>query len=148
MKRAKRNLRPSWVVHLTHEPDYDHPAWEAEGPAPTWETNPDAFYTTSEPAWPKAPKVVTRREPHKHLSRAQLRKRLYQAGLRGAELNRIATAIKAGPGLLEGVVPGVFALGWNVDKLYQQFGQRVARAVLRFVRHSLIVMDEAWQLLN
>ena len=38
-------------------------------------------------------------------------------------------------------------MGWPVKALEERYGKRLTRAVTRFVRTKLIVMDEAWSLL-
>jgi hypothetical protein len=74
---------------------------------------------------------------------------LYQAGVRGDQINKLALEILAGPTATDlSSSTGLVALGWNVEALKKQFGKRIARAVLRFVAQSLIVLDEAWMLLN
>jgi hypothetical protein len=43
---------------------------------------------------------------------------------------------------------GFVVLGWNAEALKKHYGKRIARAVLRFVAQRLIMLDEAWNLLN
>lgn len=120
-----------------------------DGAAPTPATHPNAFYAHREAAYPLSKKTTVRKSPHKRLSKTTLRKRLYQAGVRGDQVKKLALEILAGPpatDLLSST--GFVALGWNVDALKKHFGNRIARAVLRFVAQSLIMMDEAWSLLN
>jgi hypothetical protein len=88
-----------------------------------------------------------RLSPHSKLSRTAIRKRLYQAGVRSTEINRIAAEISAGSNDPKDCL-GQTALGWNVEAFKQRFGSRVARSVLRFVQKKLVVQDEYWKVMN
>lgn len=147
MRTAKTIARKKLVVKISYSPDYDHEAWGESETEPTPATMPDAFYCHREPAYPTIKAEKQRRKLHEGLSRRALKKRLFQTGLRGAELYRIAAEIKAGPTMPDDKL-GVVALGWNVDALRKRFGRRIARAVLRFVRTLLLIIDEAWQLMS
>lgn len=144
-KRSKATCRKAHVVRITHEPYYRDEVWDQHGVTPTPATHPDAFLARREPAYPR-PKVGgdrPRKTPHMRLSKTVLRKRLYQAGVRGAQINKLALEILAGPpatDLLSST--GLVALGWNVDAFREHFGKRIARAVFRFVSQGLIVVDE------
>lgn len=148
-KKSKSSWRKAQVVRITYEPDYGDEAWTMDGAAPTPATHPNAFYAHREAAYPLPKTSSARKSPHKRLSKTVLRKRLYQAGVRGDQINKLALEILAGPpatDLLSST--GLVALGWSVEALKKQFGKRIARAVLRFVAQSLIMLDEAWMLLN
>lgn len=131
----------SQVVRITYTPDYRHEAWMGAGDVPTPSTCPDAFDAHREPAYPKPIRPSTRRKPRAALSRTALRKRLYQAGVRGTKVKGIATEILTGPGALEGPI-GKIALGWNVTNFTQKFGPRVARAVLQGISVYYFFQDE------
>jgi hypothetical protein len=150
-KNPKAAWRKAQVVRVTYEPDYGDEAWAMGGEVPTPATHPDAFYAHREPAYPrpKAGGDRPRKTPHMRLSKTALRKRLYQAGVRGAQINKLALEILAGPpttDLLSST--GSVALGWNVDAFKEQFGKRIARAVLRSVSQILIILDEWSEFLN
>lgn len=149
MKTAKEKWRKRNVVRVEYEPDYNDKAWlEGVGDRPTPQTHPDAFYRTEQSAYPTIAQAKRERlKPHVKLSKTQLKKRLHRAGMRGENLKQIADAILRGPTTVEDSF-GVVALGWNVAAFIKRFGKRIARYVLRFVKQSLIVMDEAWTLLS
>lgn len=147
MKYARIPTRKGRVFRISFLPDLNHPAWEDDGPLPTPQTLPDAFYRSFNPTFPVPDKVSGRRRPPTNLSRRALGKRLYRAGLRGAELKRVATAILAGPSSPEDSI-GLTVMGWNLKALLREFGRRVTRAVTRFFRKLHILVDEAWYLLQ
>lgn len=135
-KRLKLKHRKN-TVRVTYEPDYDHEAWES-ATRPTPETVPEAFYMNVEPAHPKPP-APTRREPHRSLTTAMLRRRLYYAGVRGAEAKRVLAEIMAGEPSADGLaVP----MSWSASGFRKYFGQRLARVVLNFVEIMFIMIDE------
>lgn len=141
MKKARmpRGLCP----RIVYQPDYDHEVWLEQGAAPTPKTHPDAYYIERVyPAYPR--KSKTRKEPKRDLSRKAMRKRLYQAGLRGAELVKVLAEVRTGAAQLpiEQRYGGSQALGWPVEQLKIRFGKRIARALLRHVRQVLVFMDE------
>jgi hypothetical protein len=148
MKMKKLKSQKARIVRTTYYPDYDHEAWHAGiQPAPTPLTCPDAFYSQTERVYSSPKAAETKRKPYARLSRTRLAKRLYQAGLRGSELKQVANAILSGPTDSKDKL-GHTALGWNINKFKSQFGNRVARAVLRFVKTQWIVVDEAWSALQ
>lgn len=147
MQKSKALWRKAQVVRITYEPDYGDEAWERDGEVPTPATDPDAFYARRESAYPLPKKISSRKSPHDRLSIRALRKRLYQAGVRGNELSRIAAEIYAKPVDLTGPV-GEMALGWNVKTFKERFGKRISRAVLKFVSTRFMFVDEAWSLLG
>lgn len=138
-KRFKGRQRH--VMRVSFEPDHDHDAWSSDT-SPTPATVPDAFYKVSVPARPVKPSPLhARRNPHSAVTAGMLRKRLYQAGVRGIEAKRILAEIMAGEPL--GAEDGVsMPMAWRVKNFHERFGRRVARAVLRFVQIRLIVLDE------
>lgn len=148
-KIKKAKLAAQKVVRVTYERDHDNPIWldDATTAMPTPESHPNAFYQVVEDAYPRQPRPSTRLDPLDNLSNRKLANRLYQAGLRGNELKRIALEIKAGQPI-GAMRMGRFALGWNVDVFKEKFGRRVTRAVLTFVKSRLIVMDEGWSLIS
>ena len=135
-----RNARAS-VVRIHIEPDYAHPAWSTGADAPDYATTPDAFYVRRELAYPRPAKAATRKSPHSTLSRTQLRKRLYAAGVRGSELRRNVSEVISGS---TGAQPlGVVVLGrWTEGSLRERFGKRTYKALTRFVARRLILVDE------
>ena len=148
-KKSKASWRKAQVVRVTYKPDYDDEVWELDGEVPTPATYPNAFYAHCELAYPLPKTSSTRKSPHKRLSKTALRKRLYQAGVRPEQIDKLALEILAGPTATDQLSStGLVALGWNVDALKKHFGKRIARAVLRFVVQSLIMLDEVWSLLN
>lgn len=142
-KRIRLKYRTD-TVRRTWEPDYDHEAWEA-AIRPTPETVPGAFYERIEPAHPKAHSTEARRKPHRYLTTSMLRRRLYQAGVKGAAAKQMLDDILAGEQDESGIT---IPMSWSKDGFRKRFGRRVARAVLGFVHIALILIDEAWQFLN
>ncbi len=143
--KVRAAQRPRYRV--VYESDYDHPAWHSDGPDPTLQSEPDAFYVSREPLTPAAEPPSTRQAPHESLSIGALRKRLYRAGVRSPRLNELAREIAAG--LKVGEVKdiqlnGGWVMGWPVDVLKQRFGQRIARAVTHFVLRRFLLLDEFW----
>src|ERR1035437_4758278 len=96
-KKSKSSWRKAQVVRITYEPDYGDEAWTMDGAAPTPATHPNAFYAHREAAYPLPKTSSARKSPHKRLSKTVLRKRLYQAGVRGDQINKLALEILAGP---------------------------------------------------
>lgn len=128
---------------LVHQPDYDHPAWFETSAVPTPATHPDAFYI--ERVYPAKPETgSTRKQPKLSLSKTAMRKRLYRAGLRGAELARVVAELKTGPWALDANhrYSGRHALGWPVEQLKAHFGKKIARALLRNVAQMFVIQDE------
>lgn len=140
----KKTLMPRGLCpRLVYQPDYDHVAWLEQGTAPTPKSHPDAYCIERVyPAYPR--KIKHRKEPKTNLSRTAMRKRLYQAGIRGAELEKVLAEVRNGPRHLpiEQRYGGFQALGWPVDQLKIRFGKQIARALLRHVRQVMVVMDE------
>ena len=148
-KKSKAFWRKGQVVRVTYEADYSDDAWRVDGVSPSPATHPDAFYAKRESAYPLPKALNARKSPHKRLSKTALRKRLYQAGVRGDRVNKLALEILAGPAATDLLrSTGLVALGWNIEAFKKQFGKRIARSVLRFVTQSLIMLDEGWMLLN
>lgn len=147
MKNAKIKGRKLCVVRVAYEPDYDDEVWGTDV-TPTPVSHPDAFYHVVQPAFPKAPKAKAHQQPYESLSKTKLLKRLYQAGVRGKELKRIAAEILAGQTAPDTFRTGIIAIGWNVDVFREQFGRRITKHVLRFVKRKLLAIDEAWCMLS
>lgn len=138
-KRLRRKHRKD-IVRVTMEPDYDHEAWHSDI-KPTPDCMPDAFYCRSEPVYPKLEPAQTRRKPYTSLTGRKLRKRLYGAGLRGVEFQRVLREVLSGEPRCDGVtfnLPG----SWRVSQFRETFGRKVAKAVLRFVAIKFIILDE------
>lgn len=142
-KRLKLKYRKD-TVRVVYEPDYNHEAWESDV-RPTHETVPDAFFERTEPAHPKSLAPEIRLKPHRTLTTTMLRRRLYGAGVRGAEAKRVLTEIMAGEKTADGLT---IPMAWSVSGFRKQFGKRIARAVLRFVHVAFIIIDESWNLLQ
>lgn len=147
MKKSQRIARV--FPKVTYEPDYDHPHWNEEGPAPTPQTAPEAFYVTREYApTPQERRVLARRPKYQSLSRTRLRKRLYAAGLRGPVLAKAVAQVRSGPYAKGSELPegfnsaGLQALGWPVSGLKEVFGKRATRAMLKHVRTYWVFLDE------
>lgn len=146
-KLAKHRARTQPRYRITFEPDYDHEAWSNDT-APTRQSHPDAFYPHHELANPRPTKPTTRKQPHETLSIGALKKRLYRAGIRGQRAAVLAREIHAGPGLDDLTAGGITVMGWPVKALEERYGKRLTRAVTRFVRTKLVMVDEAWSLLG
>jgi len=144
-KSAKNRARHQPRYRISFEPDYDHEAW-SDDTAPTPQSHPDAFYPRHELVNARPVKPTTRQAPHETLSIRALKKRLYRAGINGQRAAALAREIHAGPGLDALATGGVMVMGWPVKVLEERYGKRLTRAVTRFVRTKLIVMDEAWSL--
>jgi hypothetical protein len=142
---GKRRAQHQPRYRVTYEADYDHDAWHGDA-APTPQSHPDAFYPHHELVNPRPAKATTRQAPHETLSIGALKKRLYRGGIRGQRAAELAREIHAGPGLDALIAGGVTVMGWPVKTLEQRYGTRLAKAVMRFVRTKLIVLDEAWSL--
>lgn len=145
MNRFKKN-QLARVYRLNFSPDYDHEIWLDEGgeiPTPT--TYPDAFYLIATRLYSSAVAKVPRQKPHARLSHTQIRKRLYQAGVRGADVRQIAMVIWSGPQEPEDWM-GLTVLGWNIEAFKRRFGKRIARSVLRFVQRRAVFQDEFWKM--
>ena len=147
MKNANSQGRKLCVVRVVYEPDYDNEVWGTDV-TPTPASQPDAFYRIVEPAYPNPPKTNARQQPYESLSKTKLLNRLYQAGVRGKELNRIAAEILAGQTAPDKFRTGIIVIGWNVDVFREQFGRRIAKHVLRFVKRKLFAIDEAWSMIS
>jgi len=147
--RSKRRVANAPTYRTVYEPDHDHEAWHVEGPVPTPETLPEAFYSDCQQVRGlKEDRPSSRQQQRETLSLTALRKRLYRAGVRGDKVASVAREIKAGPGPLGLDGQGTWVMGWPIDRLERQFGRRIARAVSCFVRRKIVVVDEAWHLLK
>lgn len=151
MKQSKLKLRLQKNVRLIrteYERDYDHPVWQTHSILEaTPQTYPDAFYKIVVPIDPQFTPVETRLVPHVSLSKRQIRKRLYAAGVPTNKISRIAAEIKDGPPVLMGEI-GYCALGWNVKLLQETYGSAIARKLRRFVEHRFVLIDEFSQVVN
>lgn len=144
---AKRRAASRPRSRAIWEPDFDHEAWARDTP-PTIESCPEAFYFRQELIDLKRSKASTRKGPLKTLSVGALRKRLQSAGIRGRMVAQIAREIHAGPDLTAMTAGGITVMGWPVQVLTERYGKRVSKAVTRFVQTKLIVMDEAFFLMQ
>ncbi len=144
---AKRRAASRPRSRAIWEPDFDHEAWVRDTP-PTIESYPEAFYFRQELIDLKRSKATTRKAPLKTLSVGALRKRLQSAGIRGRMVAQIAREIHAGPYLAAMRAGGITVMGWPVQVLTERYGKRVSKAVTRFVQTKLIVMDEAFFLMQ
>lgn len=142
---VKRRARHQPHYRVTYEPDYDHDAW-GSGTDPTPQSHPDAFYSHREQSKQRAAKTTKRQAPHETLSIGALKKRLYRAGISGQRAAALAREIRSGPDLDVLSAGGMTVMGWPVEALEERYGKRLTRAVTRFVRTKLIMMDEAWSL--
>lgn len=144
----KSKLRKQCVVKISYERDYDDQAWSDDSlTLITPETHPDAFYRVTTEIRPPLVKGKARRKRYETLSKRQILKRVSSVGIRGAELKRIVSEIKSGPGITE-MTMGITVLGWNVDVFRNRFGRRVTKAVFNFVQRRFMALDEGWQLMS
>ncbi|MDO8416537.1 MAG: hypothetical protein Q7S87_10030 [Agitococcus sp.] len=140
-QKKKATLCKQRLVEITYERDYHDEAWQTQAESvPTPESHPDAFYRKVIDVNEPARRQSTRLKPPQTLSKRQLAKRLHRVGLEGAELRRIVSEIKNGPGLM--FSSGLTAMGWHTSILRQRYGRRVANAVLKFVRTRFLALDE------
>jgi hypothetical protein len=147
--------RAAWQTRYktTFEPNYSHDAWSTAGEVgPIPATTPDAFDAIITAVMGDGSRQRTgssRNQPHEALSIGKLTRRLQAAGVRGSKARSLAREIHAGPQFGATVaLGGTFVLNWPVAELERRFGHRVTRAISRFVRKKLVLMDEAWALLS
>ncbi|TXI23103.1 MAG: hypothetical protein E6Q67_05015 [Roseateles sp.] len=147
LRKSRQESMP--LVKVVVEKDYDHEAWLEDGPELDPKATPEAFIFKHVVISARRQKPKTARlKPHESLSVSAMRRRLFEAGVKGAEVKLTARAIKAGPETLEDFAVGTVALGWEVGTLARKFGKRVARAVTRFVVKRMVMRDEAWSLIG
>lgn len=138
------------MYRLVAEPDYRHAAWLVGDEPPDPRRQPEAFTIRREPVprpspHPNRAARPQPRAPRERLSLAALRDRLFRAGVRGARVDQLAREIHAGPRPEERAL-GFQVLGWPVGVLKARLGRRHFRAVTRFVKRELHVLDEGWSL--